>query len=204
MVFNLLTNVIIWVYDTLKSVRGKPDYTIIDTSMEYYTNEIIPDEDTLDDFWIEEYDEWDGSMMSHYKSLNDIDYRNTKIPENIEKVVIRIKYWYRDKMYKYLTYDMNHEWPPEKTSGIVFNMPLSSAHLLDSHDKPVKDLLNKIRRYAGPRSDFHNQKVMVKDMLYYDDETLKEDYPTIRLKNIIGFVKNVDTASSYITDFRIP
>ena len=50
MVFNLLTNVIIWVYDTLKSVRGKPDYTIIDTSMEYYTNEIIPDEDTLDDF----------------------------------------------------------------------------------------------------------------------------------------------------------
>ena len=40
--------------------------------------------------------------------------------------------------------------------------------------------------------------------LYYDDETLKEDYPTIRLKNIIGFVKNVDTASSHITDFRIP
>ena len=204
MVFNLLTNVILWVYDNLKSVRAKPDYTIIETSMEYYTNEIIPDEDTLDDFWIEEYDEWDGSTMSHYKSLNDIDYRNTKIPENIEKIVIRIKYWYRDKMYKYLTYDMNHEWPPTRTSGIVFNMPLSSAHLLDSRDKPVKDLLNKIRRYAGPRFDFHNQKVMIKDMLYYDDETLKEDYPTIRLKNIIGFVKNVDTASSYITDFRIP
>ncbi len=81
MVFNLLTNVIIWVYDTLKSVRAKPDYTIIETSMEYYTNEIIPDEDTLDDFWYEEYDEWDGSTMSHYKSLNDIDYRNTKYPK---------------------------------------------------------------------------------------------------------------------------
>ena len=32
-------------------------------------------------------------------------------------------------MYKYLTYDMNHEWPPEKIPGIIFNMPIVSAHL---------------------------------------------------------------------------
>jgi len=204
MMLNLLTTVIIWVYDSFKFIVSKPDYKIIHTSMEYFTNEIIPDEDTLDNFWYDEYREWDGYSMSHYKSLNGIDYKNTSIPENVEKTIIRIKYWYKDKVYKYITYDMNHEWPPIKKPGITFNMPMSSVHLLDSHDKPVRDLLNKIKRYAGPRNDFHNQKVLIRDMLYYDEETLKEEYPTIRLKNIIGFVKNIETSSSYITDFRIP
>ena len=99
---------------------------------------------------------------------------------------------------------MDHPWPPPRKSGVVFNIPIVSATLIDSDDKPVKDLLNKIRRYAGPRNDFHNQKVKISDMLYYDIETLENEYPRIKLKNILGMKKIVSTADDYITDLRVP
>ena len=99
---------------------------------------------------------------------------------------------------------MNHEWPPERKNGIIFNIPVVSAVLLDSDDKPVKDLLNKVRRYAGPRSDFHNNEVKIHDMLYYDMETLKNDFPKIKLKNALGMTKYVSTVDGCITDLRVP
>jgi|TARA_X000000368_G_C23053934_1_gene722910 hypothetical protein len=203
MFINLLTNVILWVHVTLKTLFSKPDYKVIDQSMEYtIDNKTTPDE--LDEFWEEEYEEWDGITESFYKNLNDVDYKNTCIPNNVDKTIVRIKYWYNDKMYKYLTYNMNHEWPPHTQKGISFNIPIVSAHLLDSYEKPVKDLLNKIKRYAGPRYDFYGEKIKISDMLYYDDETLEQEYPTIRLKNALGMVKNIDTVTGYITDLRIP
>ena len=41
-------------------------------------------------------------------------------------------------------------------------------------------------------------------MLYYDDETLKLDYPTIKLKSALGMIKYVDTVNGCIIDLRIP
>jgi len=137
--------------------------------------------------------------------LKMIDYKNINVPNNVTKVILRIKYWYNDKMYKFLTNDLNHEWPPKQANGIVFNMPIVSAQLLDSNDKPVKDVLNKIKRYAGPRGDFYDDKTTkIHDMLYYDDETLKFDYPTIKLKSALGMIKRVNTENGCIIDLRIP
>lgn len=203
MLVNLLTNVIIWIHSTLKSINSKPDYKIADTSMEYFLDTTkTPTE--LDDFWKEERDEWDEETESYFKTLNFTEYKNTSVPENVSKTLVRIKYWYNDTMYKYLTYNMNHEWPPERKSGVVFNIPIVSAQLLDSDDKPVKDLLNKIKRYAGPRGDFHDQKVKISDMLYYDLETLETEYPKIKLKNALGMIKYVNTLDGYVTDLRVP
>lgn len=203
MLVNLLTNVIIWIHSTLKSINSKPDYKITDTSMEYFLDTTkTPTE--LDDFWKEERDEWDEETESYFKTLNFTEYKNTSVPENVTKTLVRIKYWYNDTMYKYLTYNMNHEWPPERKSGVVFNIPIVSAQLLDSDDKPVKDLLNKIKRYAGPRGDFHDQKVKISDMLYYDLETLETEFPKIKLKNALGMIKYVNTLDGYVTDLRVP
>ena len=164
MLLNLLTNVILWIHVSIKNILSKSDYKIIESSMEYkLNNEKTPSE--LDEFWEDEFEEWDGETDFFYKDLTDKDYKNTQIPSNVEKTIVRIKYWYNDKMYKYLTYDMNHVWPPRFSSGIHFNIPIVSAHLLDSYDKPVKDLLNKIRRYAGTRVDFKGEKVKIRDML---------------------------------------
>ena len=205
MLGNLLTNVILWVYDTVKTIFSVPDYKIVDESMEYFLdNTKTPFLSDLDEFWNEESNEWDEETESYYKVLDSKNYKNTEIPENVTKTVVRIKYWYNNIMYKYLTYDMNHEWPPERKNGIIFNIPIVSAVLLDSDDKPVKDLLNKVRRYAGPRSDFHNNEVKICDMLYYDMETLKNDFPKIKLKNALGMTKYVSTVDGYITDLRVP
>jgi len=203
MFIKLLSDVIIWVYDRIKYVVSKPDYRIIDQSMEYtIDNNIIPEE--LSDFWEDEYDEWDGETETFYKNLNGIDYNQSVVPNNVTHIILRIKYWYNDKMYKYLVNDLDHKWPPENISGVIFNIPIVTAVLLDSDDKPVKDLLNKIKRYAGPRCNFHGQKVKISDMLYYDDETLELEYPSIKIKNAIGMVKKVSTVDGYITDLRIP
>jgi hypothetical protein len=203
MLVNLLTNVIIWVYGTLKYITSRPDYKIADTSMEYFLDTTKTPTD-LDEFWEEEREEWDGETESYFKTLNFTEYKNTSVPENVTKTLVRIKYWYNDTMYKYLTCNMNHEWPPERTQGIVFNVPIVLAQLLDSDDKPVKDLLNKIKRYAGPRGDFHNEKVKISDMLYYDMETLETEYPKIKLKNALGMTKIVSTIDGYVTDLRVP
>ena len=125
------------------------------------------------------------------------------VPERVEKAIIRIKYWYNDKLYKYLTYDTKHEWPPKQGKDIVFNVPLVSAHLVDADDKPVKDILGKVKRYAGPRGDFHGEKVKISDMLYYDMDTLKTMYPAIKLRNIFGKVKIVSTITGYVTDLFV-
>ena len=204
MVINFLTNVILWAYERIKSVTSKPDYKIIDQSMEYFIdNDIIPEE--LDDFWLDEsINEWDGITETFYKNLNNVNYKNTTIPKNVKKILVRIKYWYNDKMYKYMSYDMDHEWPPARKSGIVFNMPITSAQLLDSDGKPVKDLLNKIKRYAGPRGDYNNQQIRISDLMYYDMETLENEYQTIKIKSPLGMVKHVNTVDGYITDLSIP
>tara|TARA_B000000477_G_scaffold17469_1_gene14986 strand:- start:298 stop:819 length:522 start_codon:yes stop_codon:yes gene_type:complete len=173
--------------------------------MEYfldYTKTPLPEE--LDEFWYEERNEWDDETESVFKTLNFSNYKDTTIPENVTKTVVRVKYWYNNMMYKYLTYDMDHPWPPPRKSGVVFNMPIVSAVLLDSDDKPVKDILNKIRRYAGPRKDFHNEKVKIKDMLFYDTDTLENNFPRIKLKSAIGMTKVVSTVDGCITDLQVP
>ena len=78
MFVKLLSDVIIWVYDKIKFVVSKPDYKIIDQSMEYViNNDIIPEE--VNDLWIDEQNEWDGETETFYKNLNGIDYNNSNI-----------------------------------------------------------------------------------------------------------------------------
>tara|TARA_B100000287_G_C20082763_1_gene563041 strand:- start:185 stop:448 length:264 start_codon:yes stop_codon:yes gene_type:complete len=86
---------------------------------------------------------------------------------------------------------------------MIFNIPLVSAHLLNDEGKPVKDILRKIKRYAGPRGDFHGEKVKISDMLYYDMETLKTMYPAIKIRNVFGETKTVNTIDGYITDLYV-
>ena len=119
MLGNLLTNVTLWVYSTLQSLFSTPDYRIADTSMEYfldYTKTPLPEE--LDEFWYKERNEWNDDTESVFKTLNYSNYKETTIPENVTKTVVRVKYWYNNIMYKYLTYDMDHPWPPRDGAAI--------------------------------------------------------------------------------------
>ena len=202
MLRNLLTSVIIWIYDTYKNFVSIPNHKIEHASMEYFTTN-DKKYSINGPFWKNESDKWDGLFDEHYVESKDMDYTSEDTPENVIKTIIRIKYWYNDKLYKYLTYNTKHEWPPPQEKHVVFNMPLTSAYLMDVDDKPAKDILGKIKRYAGPRGDFHRENVKISDMLYYDIDTLKMMYPTIKLTNVLGKVKSVSTVHDYVTDLFV-
>ena len=179
-----------------KSLLKRPDYKVIDRQLEYW---VTPGEDyfTEDPFWERQSDEWDDHTETYCAQYDD---RVPPPPAVVTKTLIRIKYWYNNRVYKYLTYDRDHPWPPPAPTGVHFNMPLTSAQLLDVDGTPVKDILDKIKRYAGPRGDFYGEKIKIADMFYFEEGL----YPKVSLKNVFGMSKTVSTSDGYISDLRIP
>ena len=196
---NIIHKFLINIYCLIKGFIKKPDYKIISRNLEYWLDY---DEGyvTGDDFWDEQGDEWDESTETCLVELRDGE-EVPKPPDVVTKLLFRVKYWYNNKVYKYLTYDREYVWPPKHERGMRFNIPLMSAQLLNKNGRPVKNILEKIRRYTGPHGC---EKIKIADMLYYDEDTLKESFPKIQLRNILGVKKIVSTADGYITDLRIP
>jgi len=171
--------------------------------MEYTVN---PNEayEIRDKFWKDESRHWDRSTDEVYCDLTYKDYINTNIPENISKTILRIKYWYNGKLYKLITENMNFCLPDDLEGGFTFSIPLGEAWLVDHDDKPMRDITEKVKRYAGPKNDFHGEKVRIRDMLYYTEDTLQKYYPSIRLTNAFGMTKNVSTLEGFTSDLRLP
>ena len=191
---NFIRKFLINVICFLKSLLKKHDYRIISRELEYW---VKPNEDyvTSNTYWEKMSGEWDDVTETYAVTLKDGE-NVPEPPDVVTKMLFRVKYWYNNHVYKYLTYDRNYVWPPK--SEIRFTVPLMSAQLLDKDGHPVKDVLGKIRRYKG------SERVKISDMLYYDEETLKESLPKIQLKNILGVKKTVSTVDGYITDLQIP
>jgi len=211
-----LINVIYGIKKVMHFIFAKRDYTIDDIYIEYFVDHskdfspvtMINDYHLL---WLNQSYEIEPNTKSYVIDEKDLEVANLSIgdpiptpPEAVTKILIRISYWYENRMYKFLTYDKDYSWPPKKSSTMSFHIPLTSAQLLDCDDKPVKDVLDKIRRYAGPNSDFYGEKVMIKDMLFYSEDRLKNELPRIKLKNCFGMMKTVDTSTGLMSDLRLP
>lgn len=196
---NIIRNFLINILCFLKNVLKKRDYKIISRELEYWVK-TDTDYMTSNTFWEEQSGEWDDETESYAVTLS-ADQVVPEPPDVVTKMLFRVKYWYNNHMYKYLTYNREYTWPPKIERGMTFNIPLSSAQLLDKDGSPVKDVLAKIKRYTGPHG---TEKIKIADMLYYDEDTLKESLPKIQLKNILGTKKIVSTTDGYITDLRIP
>ena len=199
MLFKLLSSVLYY-YKKLVTPR---DYQIISEELEY-TIDYRKKYDIEDDFWREESMDWDGVMHEFYVLATGKNFRHTIIPQNVDNVILRIKYWYNGKIYKVITSDINFVPSEPKSNDVRFSIPLSRAWLLDQDDKPVRDITEKVRRYAGPRNDFHGQDVKLVDFLYYTQKTLKDEYPKLLLLNTMGMKKLVLTLEDSTTDLRIP
>lgn len=217
LIHKFLINVIYGIKKVMLFIFAKRDYTINDVYIEYFVDhskdfstETIEASDHHP-LWIKQSYEIHPSTTSYVIDETDLTHADIAIgdpiptpPEAVTKMIIRINYWYENRMYKYLTYNHNYIWPPKKANNMSFNIPLSSAQLLDCDDKPVKDVLAKIRRYAGPNSDFYGEKVLIKDMLFYNEDRLKNELPRIKLKNCFGMMKTVDTLTGFMSDLRLP
>lgn len=205
MIRNLLSNLIIWAYGLYRKLTDKPDFKIESRSLEYFVDHGKEYHVDSDGFWDRESRSWDDQVLDGYwVDVTNVAYHEERIPENVYNIILRIRYWYGNKQYKFITKKVDVDWPTPMNDGISFNIPLTSAMLLDHNNKPVRDITSKVRKYAGPKSDFHGEDVPIRDMLRYDPMDLKELYPKIKLTNAIGMSKIVSSYEGEITNLRIP
>lgn len=200
MFFNLLNSIICSIFVVYKKLLHAPDYHISKEELEYvidHRRKYLID----DAFWELESRGWNRTMREYYANVTGNKFRNTCIPQNIKKIILRTSYWYNNKLYKFISYDINKKIP--KVEKLTFSIPLHKAELLDNDDKPVCDITEKIRRYAGPQNDFHGEDVLIKDMLYFAVDVLKNEYPKLKITNIVGSSKVVDTLKGTTNDLLV-
>ncbi len=199
---SLLINTIYTFKNVMNFLFSKHDFTIVDRYVEYYVDH-TKEYETSDAFWLCEHEQIEPST-STYLARVGMNETIPSPPDAVNKLIIRVKFWYNNKIYKFLTSKTDYTWPPKKMKTMSFHIPLSSAQLLDTGDKPVKDILEKIRRYSGPYSDFYGEKMKISDMFYYDESFMAPMYPKLKIKNCFGMMKTVDTATGYLTDLQLP
>lgn len=199
MLFKFLSTVIFW----YKKFTTYPDYHIISEELEYKIDYRIKYY-IEDDFWLQESKDWDGILEEFYVLATGKSFRNTIIPQNVKNLVLRVKYWYGGKIYKAISTDIKFK-PGEKDhNGMNFTIPISNAVLVDHDDKPRVDITEKVKRYAGPRNDFHGECVPLQSFLYYTKKMLEKKYPKIIISNSLGMKKILLTTEDFTSNLRIP
>jgi len=199
MILNLLSNVLYF----YKRLTTPKDYSIISEELEYKIDYRLKYQ-VEDQFWEEERKDWDGILDEFYVRATGRPFRHTVVPQNVRNLTLRVKYWYGGKVYKVITNDINFVPGEEEGGSMNFTIPLSSVWIVDHDDKPQVNITEKVKRYAGPRNDFHGESVPLKDFLYYTTETLKSRFPKIILTNSLGMKKTLLTLEDSTTDLRIP
>ena len=200
MLTKLLSSVFFW-YKSLVTPR---DYTIISEEIEYG---IDHDMDYMieDDFWLEESKDWEDEILDeYYVNVTGKKFRHTIVPQNVKYTILRVNYFFNGHQYVAISDDINFKPGKDEDDAMHFSIPLSSAWIVDHDDKPVRNITEKVKRYSGPRNDFHGQKVPLEHFLYYDREVLKDKYPKIILSNQLGMKKVLSTLDDFTTGLQIP
>lgn len=199
MLFKLLST-LIYLY---KKLTTPSDYTIISEELEYKIDYDMKYR-IEDEFWENESKDWDGILDEYHCYVTNKPFRNTIVPENVKNLILRVKYYYGGKVYKAITQDINFIPGKREQDNMIFSIPLSNVWIVDHDDKPQVDITEKVKRYAGPRNDFHGQNVPLEDFLYYTRKTLETRFPKIMLTNSLGMKKIVLTTEDSTKDLRIP
>lgn len=197
MLFKLLSIV----FFIFRKLTTYPDYYITSEEIEYELERDIKYQ-VEDKFWEDESKSWDGILDQYHVNVTGKKFRHTSIPQNVKYIILRISYSFNGHIYKAITNDINFKPGEDTDTTMSFNVPLTSAWLVDHDDKPVRDITEKVKRYIGPRGDFHKQNVSLYHFLYYDIETLEERFPKIIVKNTLGMKKVISTINGFTTDLR--
>lgn len=200
MLFNLLSSLLFF----YKYIVTPRDYTVISEEMEY---EIDHDMKYMieDDFWLKESKDWeDGILNEYYTIITGKNYRATMIPQNVTNLTMRVKYYFNGHRYTAISNDMNFKPGKNEDNSMHFSIPLSSVWLVDQDDKPMRNITEKVKRYSGPRNDFHGEKVALERFLFYDRDVLRDKFPKIILSNTLGMKKVISTLKGFTTDLQIP
>jgi hypothetical protein len=200
MLLKLLSNLFLF-YKYLTTPR---DYSIISEEISYEIDHDMKYQ-IEDDFWLKESKSWDDGILDEYHVfVKGKKFRHTLLPQNIKWVILRVKYYFNGKEYIAISDDINFKPGENEDTAMHFSIPLSSAWVVDHDDKPKRNITEKVKRYSGPRNDFHGQKVPLEHFLYYERDTLKKNFPKIVLTNTLGMKKVLSTLYDFTTDLQIP
>lgn len=98
-----------------------------------------------------------------------------------EDITVFIHYYFRNKEYIYVTHSKVFDWPPVRTqNGMIFNLPIKYAAVLNDDDVEQFNVTTHIQKYAGPYNDFHEETILFKDIESY--------YSKLKLINILDQV----------------
>jgi hypothetical protein len=102
-----------------------------------------------------------------------------------------IRYCFKNQEYIYLTHKKVFKWPPERTkNGLIFNLPVKFASVVDEEGVEQYDVTEHIKKYAGPFNDFHEETILIKDIERY--------FPKLKLVNILDQKVILDTETDSI------
>jgi hypothetical protein len=200
----MLTKLLSSIFLFYKYMTTPRDYSIVSEELEYV---IDPDIDYMieDDFWLKESKDWEDDILTeYYTTVTGKDFRYTVIPQNVKYVILRVKYYFNGKRYTAISNDINFKPGENESNSMHFSIPLSSAWIVDHDDKPMRDITEKVKRYSGPRNDFHGQNVSLEHFLFYERDILKDRFPKIILSNTLGMKKTLSTLDDFTTDLQIP
>jgi len=200
----MLTKLLSSIFFFYKYLTTPRDYSIISEEIEY---DVDHDMSYMieDDFWLKEGKDWeDGILDNYYVDATGKNFRHTLTPQNVKKLILRVRYYFNGKQYAAISNDINFKPGENEDNAMHFSIPLSSAWIVDHDDKPIRNITEKVKRYAGPRNDFHGQDVPLEHFLYYDRDVLTERFPKIILSNTLGMKKTLNTLKHFTTDLQIP
>ena len=196
MFVKLLTSVIVWVYGAYKQLFQETDYKLISRTLEY---EIDWKEnyEITSDFWRREESYWSPYNTKHFVDITHVDVRKDFVPANVKNPIIRIKYFYKNNVYKYITKDFEYAWPPRDNADVVFSVPITKAVLMNGEGQVMRDVTEKIRRYSGYKNNFYGyEDILIRDLFFYDDDTLQKEYPCMVVSNALNKIKVVSTSTN--------
>ena len=200
----MLTKLLSSIFFFYKYIVTPGDYTIISEELEYVIDHDL-DYMIEDDFWMKESKDWEDEILDgYYTNVTGMKFRKTIVPQNVKYTILRVKYYFNGKKYTSISNDINFKPGQGEDNAMHFSIPLSSAWIVDHDDKPMRDITEKVKRYSGPRNDFHGQKVPLEHFLFYDREVLKERFPKIILSNTLGMKKTLSTLDDFTTNLQIP
>ena len=200
----MLTKLLSTIFFFYKYITTPRDYSVISEELEYTIDNDMSYM-VEDDFWLKESKDWeDGILDEYYVDVTGKQFRHTIIPQNVKNIILRVKYYFNGKRYTAISNDINFKPGQNEDTAMHFSIPLSSAWIVDHDDKPMRDITEKVKRYSGPRNDFHGQKVPLKDFLFYEKDVLKDRFPKIILSSTIGMKKTLSTLDDFTTNLQIP
>jgi hypothetical protein len=200
----MLTKLLSSIFFFYKYLTTPRDYSIISEEIEYAVDHDMKYQ-IEDEFWLNESKDWEDEVLDeYYINATGKKFRHTMVPQNIKWIILRVRYYFNGKQYTAISNDIDFKPGDNEDQSMHFSVPFSSAWVVDHDDKPVRNITEKVKRYSGPRNDFHGQKVSLEHFLYYDRDVLEKQFPKIILKGTLGLQKIVSTLDGFTTDLQIP